>query len=241
MPARASLLTGRHPLTIGRQYGVLSSVANNSLSAEEITLAEILKSDDYMNYIVGKWHLGAATPCDLPTARGFDFFWGFTAAQEDFWSKQLPQKDRDNFRDFTYSDKYCYHGYDEDFDQYSTFFYRDKAVQIINSHNFTDSPMFLYLPFQAVHIPWTGDLYPNGIPENYLNKKTYNYIYDTFDDFDRVQYMLALSIVDSAVSSIYSTLEAKEVLNDTYIIFASDNGGCIKCGGRNGLLRGSKG
>jgi hypothetical protein len=75
----STIIIGRYPLTIGRQLGVLSAVANNSLSSEEITLAEVLKSDGYMNYIVGKWHLGAATPCDLPTARGFDYFTGFTS------------------------------------------------------------------------------------------------------------------------------------------------------------------
>jgi hypothetical protein len=74
----STIIIGRYPLTIGRQLGVLSAVANNSLSSEEITLAEVLKSGGDMNYIVGKWHLGAATPCDLPTARGFDYFTGFT-------------------------------------------------------------------------------------------------------------------------------------------------------------------
>lgn len=60
-------------------------------------------------------------------------------------------------------------------------------------------------------------------------------------DFNQFQYNLALSIVDTAFSDIYRKLESKGVLDNTYIIFASDNGGCIKCGGRNGPLRGSKG
>lgn len=175
-------IIGRYPLTIGRQLGVLSAVANNSLSSEEITLAEVLKSGGYMNYIVGKWHLGAATPCDLPTARGFDYFWGFTAAQEDYWSKKLPRQQ--SFRDFSYSDKQCYYGDDtEDSKEYSTLLYRDKAVQIIDDHNYTESPMFLYLPFQAVHVPWDDleDLYPDGIPEEYVEQDTYDYISNEFE------------------------------------------------------------
>jgi hypothetical protein len=43
--------------------------------------------------------------------------------------------------------------------------------------------MFLYLPFQAVPVPWNDleGLYPDGIPEEYLDKDTYDYISDTFE------------------------------------------------------------
>jgi arylsulfatase B/arylsulfatase I/J len=53
--------------------------------------------------------------------------------------------------------------------------------------------------------------------------------------------MKALWILDSAVQSIHDKLIDKGVLDNTYIIFASDNGGCPRSGGRNYPLRGQKG
>jgi hypothetical protein len=43
--------------------------------------------------------------------------------------------------------------------------------------------MFLYLPFQAVHVPWDDleGLHPDGITEEYLDKDTYDYISNTFE------------------------------------------------------------
>jgi arylsulfatase B/arylsulfatase I/J len=43
------------------------------------------------------------------------------------------------------------------------------------------------------------------------------------------------------VNRIQKALDAKAILNNTYIIFSSDNGGCHAGGGKNGPLRGTKG
>ena len=47
--------------------------------------------------------------------------------------------------------------------------------------------------------------------------------------------------MDTAVESIYDALDKQDVLDNTYIIFASDNGGCPTSDGRNEPLRGTKG
>jgi arylsulfatase A len=52
---------------------------------------------------------------------------------------------------------------------------------------------------------------------------------------------MALSLLDDAVSTIYTALDDKGISDNTYIIFASDNGGCYSAGGKNGPLRGTKG
>jgi arylsulfatase A-like enzyme len=51
----------------------------------------------------------------------------------------------------------------------------------------------------------------------------------------------ALNILDTAVGSIVNALERTGMMDNTYVIFASDNGGCYAAGGKNGPLRGTKG
>ena len=47
--------------------------------------------------------------------------------------------------------------------------------------------------------------------------------------------------MDKAAENIYNALNEKGVLFNSYVIFASDNGGCPGAGGRNVGLRGTKG
>lgn len=55
------------------------------------------------------------------------------------------------------------------------------------------------------------------------------------------QYMKSLNVLDTAVADVINQLVASGVMNNTYILFASDNGGCPGGGGRNAPLRGTKG
>ena len=52
---------------------------------------------------------------------------------------------------------------------------------------------------------------------------------------------MALYLMDKAVSKVTNALELRGMMNNTYIIFSSDNGGCHAGGGKNGPLRGTKG
>jgi arylsulfatase A-like enzyme len=123
-------------------------------------------------------------------------------------------------------------------------------VDVINKHNFTDSPMFMYLSFQAVHDPWTdmdgkgtpGVKFADGIPESYFeaNSSVYSYVQSMYPGGNVRQYYMALGLMDSAVESIYAAVDARDVIDNTYFIFASDNGGCPTSGGRNAPLRGGK-
>ena len=78
-PSRAALLTGRHPARAGfRPRG-------RGLPAEVTTLPELLRERGYATRHLGKWHLGGtgiwgldASPASaLPSAHGFDHWFGF--------------------------------------------------------------------------------------------------------------------------------------------------------------------
>ena len=242
-PARASLLTGRYPINIGIQYGSIEIGVPFGISTGETFLSEVLSANGYTTYGLGKWDLGHFTPYELPTARGFDYYSGYLNGEEYYWSKR--DNNNDKFHDFLYMSEECYDKYDaSDQHQYSTWFYRDKAIDILENHDFTSSSLFLYLSFQAVHDPFDDDrYYPNGIPVSYVGTTMYDKVKDSVDGHIRRQYTLSLYLLDEAIEKIVKALDklGTDVADNTYIIFASDNGGCPSGGGRSGPLRGEKG
>ncbi len=247
-PARASLLTGRYPLSIGMQFGTIQLSEPFGLDVRETLFPQVLKSlGGYTSYIIGKWNLGHYCPQLLPTARGFDFFIGYLDGLNYYWSKRNPSSDK--YQDFMYSDSRCYDKYDgPDLADYSSMLYADKAVRVIQEHDYATSPMFLYFSAQAVHDPFTdyesdegGDAHLEGISAVLVGDERMRIVRETVVGGKRQQYALALSVLDLAVDQIYRALESTGQLYNTYIIFTSDNGGCHSSGGKNGPLRGTKG
>lgn len=84
-PSRASLLTGLHPHQTG--IGVLTDHDPpggypGSLNDRCATLAEMLAADGYATGLSGKWHMSSSLtePADSwPTRRGFEHFYGLIA------------------------------------------------------------------------------------------------------------------------------------------------------------------
>ena len=141
---------------------------------------------------------------------------------EFYWSKRLDGSSR--FHDLMYSDTDCYAEYNgTDKDKYSTFFYRDKAVRIIEEFDFDDvaHPLMLYVAFQAVHYPFVDDgQFWDGIPKGYLKESIYNTIHETMIGRKRRQYAMALNLMDEAIESIWGAVTARGQENNTYLIFA---------------------
>ena len=77
-PARAALLTGRHPQRGGVHFwtqGDMGGEDGINMALEEVTLAEALKPAGYRTGLFGKWHLGAHRDFG-PKKQGFDEFFG---------------------------------------------------------------------------------------------------------------------------------------------------------------------
>ena len=149
-------MTGKYALSLGLTDEEIGASKYVGLPLDETTLADVLKDNGYTNYIIGKWNLGNSSPRYLPTARGFDYHFGYLDGFTSYWSKYDPNF-LEEYRDMMYSDSKCYYQYDsDDIDHYSTHLYQDKAVAVINEHDYDKGPMFLYLSFQAVHGPFKG-------------------------------------------------------------------------------------
>src|SRR6187401_1799195 len=163
-PSRAALLTGRLPMRSG-MYGrptgtapkVIRDNAAQGLPADEITIAELLKTRGYATAIVGKWHLGQL-PQFLPMQQGFEYWFGLpyshdmrmtvprdkgfqTAAYYDpkpeYWDVPLMRDDRVIERPVDH--------------RTLTKRYTDEAVRFIGENK--NGPFLLYLAHSLPHIP----------------------------------------------------------------------------------------
>ncbi|MDB4721814.1 sulfatase [Verrucomicrobiales bacterium] len=144
-PSRASLMTGCYPRRVNmhvdeKNLCVLFPAARKGLNPNEITIAEILKNEEYRTMCIGKWHLGDH-PDFMPTNQGFDSYFGIPYSN-DMNRKQVPLplvRDLTVIRDSVQRD-------DTITEQYTK-----EAVKFIKASS--DEPFFLYLPHTAVHLP----------------------------------------------------------------------------------------
>ena len=83
-PSRASLLTGRMPYKLeASRTNFVEFWEESGTELEYMLLPEQLRRQGYATALVGKWHQGFYHPAYLPTARGFDSFYGFLGGCED--------------------------------------------------------------------------------------------------------------------------------------------------------------
>jgi len=69
-PSRAALMLGRYAGRAGLGTIIIGGTPN-TLQADEITMAEMFKSQGYATGMIGKWHLGSEEQ-SWPTRQGFD-------------------------------------------------------------------------------------------------------------------------------------------------------------------------
>lgn len=137
-PSRASLLTGLNPA----QAGIPNM--GGTLNEQCVTLAGVLRGAGYATYAVGKWHVGA-TAKTVPTARGFDEFFGFPDGHsQDQWDasvyKRLPEGRMPEL-------KYPAGKF------YATDVFSDYALEFLKQGKASKKPWFLYLAHSSPHFP----------------------------------------------------------------------------------------
>ena len=198
-PTRAELMTGKSAMRLG----ITRPVSKNQklgLGLEEKILPQYLKELNYSTYLLGKWHLGSYIPDYFPTRRGFDYFYGYLTGGIGYWDHIHGgghdwQRNEVGLRE----------------DGYVTQLIKNDTLKIINDHDFTN-PIFLNVNFAAPHIP-------NEAPEETVLKFSY------IEDETRRLHAAMIHEMDNAIGEIIAALEKENVLKNTIVMFASDNGG----------------
>lgn len=197
-PTRSTLMTGRYPTHTG-VYTIVSPGAPWGLPLAERTLADALRSAGYRTAITGKWHLGEFEKAYQPNARGFDHQYGHFFGMLDYYSHERTSK-LDWYRN----------GEPLKEEGYTTHLIAKEACKVIASGD-SSKPLFLYVPFNGVHSPFQ-------VPDSYL--KPYAHLQG-----NRQKLAGMLAAVDEAIGQIEAALKQAGRLENTLIVFSSDNGG----------------
>lgn len=200
-PARAALMTGRYPMRYGLQTLVIFPSHTYGLPTDERTLPQALKEAGYYTAMVGKWHLGHADKKYWPQNRGFDYFYGNVVGEVDYFTRE-----RGGLIDWQRNGKFLKE------QGYYTELIGNDAVRIIETHD-ASKPLFLYVASLAPHAPYQA-------PKKYVDAYK-----DAIKDPMRRTYAAMITALDDQVGRIVAVLEKKKMLDNTIIVFSSDNGG----------------
>lgn len=229
-PTRAALMTGRYPFRYGLQTAVIPGTAGYGLDTSEWLMPQSLKEAGYATAIIGKWHLGHANIKYWPKQRGFDYAYGATIGELDYYTHGDAGV-LDWFRD----NKPVHEK------GYTTTLLGDDAVKYIHEQS-KDKPFYIYLAFNAPHTPYLA-------PKEIIEK------YSIIVDPTRRTYAAMVDCLDENIGKVIAALDKKGFRENTLVIFHSDNGGTrdamfagqmadvtkIKIPCDNGSYRGGKG
>ncbi|MBT3272963.1 MAG: arylsulfatase [Spirochaetales bacterium] len=233
-PSRYGIITGRHYWRTPKMHALVMPYEPPVIEPERPTLPGMLKNAGYGTACVGKWHLGfdyharnrgytqiekdmdfSRTLDGGPTELGFDYFFGTAGCStsdppycfiENNKTESIPSMDSPEefhglpgFFPGVMADDWS----ETDVDKRHV----EKAVEFIDNHieSKPEDPFFLYLAISAPHNPWLPPEYTEGVsregPRGDMGV-----------------------LVDWCVDQVYEALSARGILENTLLIFTSDNG-----------------
>ena len=239
----AMCVTTRASLLTGMEY----NMAGKQAMSRGIPIARALGDGGYQTIISGKWH-EAGDPTE--NRFGFQNFFGFLGGATDCFNGGGDwRKDGKPFKNFGA-------------DFYSTDDLTDYAIEKANASMDANKPFFLYLSYNAPHVPLQA---PEAEVRKYLNKGVYKNGWDpirrartaalikrglvdpatpvtapigadvepwnlltkgqqTTEELKQATYAAMIDRLDQNVGRLIADLEKRGQLDNTLIMFASDNG-----------------
>ncbi len=220
-PTRTALFSGRYQQRVGGMECALGSgnvgryddamwLASNKqlgLPPNESTMILLLHQAGYRTVGLGKWHLGYEKHF-LPPLHGFDYFLASLGGTIDYFYHNEPdgtpvlyENDRPVRRDGYFTDMIT-----------------DGATKFLREHP-KGSPFFLYLPYTAPSAPFQH-------PDHKPDKPKVSTAWDSkgWQAGTRDVLRLIMERLDQGVGKILRTLEETGRVENTLVIFCSDNG-----------------
>ena len=180
-----------------QRSGVIDTFAHRAtdrISRCERTIGDLLGEAGYATGLVGKWHSGALGPDYHPNQRGFAEFVGFRGAGQDYWQWRLER----NGVPFPADGRYLT-------DVLST-----EAAQFVRTHR--REPFFLVVAYTAPHGPFQA-------PADAIRTA------GTLAHPTVLETIVAMvERMDAGIASLLDELQRWHLLDDTLVLFTSDNG-----------------
>lgn len=224
-PSRSALLTGQHTgHTYIRGNKEIQPEGQEPLAENVVTFAERLQQSGYQTGAFGKWGLGMVGTSGDPNRRGFDEFFGYNCQREAhrYYPNHLWHNDqRIELEGNNTADPQIY----------APDLIQTRALAFIRAHS--QEPFFLFVPTPLPHAelvvpedslfqkykgrfdetPFKGSDYGPGAPIGYSSQEQ-----------PRATFAAMVARLDRHVGQLVETLEEEGILDNTIIIFTSDNG-----------------
>jgi arylsulfatase A-like enzyme len=236
-PSRASLMTGQHTgHTPVRGNKGMQPEGQTPLPDSSLTFVNGLQDAGYATAAFGKWGMGFITTSGAPNKKGFDRFFGYNCQSlaHDYYPDHLWDNDT----------KVELQANTEGDSIYSADLIHRKAIDYLNSVD--NKPFFLFLPYTLPH----GDviLPHDAVYNHYIKKFNESSLprpakstgkNKTFEPYPHAAFAAMIDRLDRYVGEVVKTLEAKGLIENTLIIFTSDNGPHRENGGDPEFFNGS--
>lgn len=223
-PARASILTGKIPSAHGVHDWIEDGTderKNVEYMSDLSSYVNILSKNGYNCGLSGKWHLGNSKIPQL----GFKHWFSHQSGGGPYYGAPM------------YRDGKLYHE-----EKYITDVITDDAIDFIEDNK--NNRFYLHIGYTAPHAPWLNnhpkeftDLYKdcefNSVPELTYDNYNKDSVYLTKEVLKDVRsnligYYSAITAMDFNIGRIIDKLKENELLDNTVVIFSSDNG--FSCG-----------
>lgn len=219
-PTRSALMTGRHPMRNGVTHTILE---RERMTLDAVILPQVLGKAGYTSGIFGKWHLGDEEPYQ-PHKRGFDeaFIHGAGGIGQAYNCSCADAPGNKYFNpvirhngSFVQTEGYC------------TNLFFHAALGWIKQVKDGDQPFFAYIVTNAPHGPFIA---PPKNTERFKDRG--------FSDKCAGFYGM-IENIDENMGLLMANLERWKLLDNTVVIFMSDNGMTGGGSGKSGTTLGT--
>ncbi len=223
-PTRAAIMTGKHPARLRitdwipgqdpQDKKLLGPDDLHQLPLNELTLAEVFQEQGYQTFFAGKWHLGGEG--FYPEDQGFD--------------KNFGGHDKGSPPGGYYSPYNNPKLQDGPEGEYLPNRLTRESLNFMEAH--AEAPFFLYLSFYTVHTPiQASKAHIDKFEAKYAMKVDYDPDHIREDEGftklyqDNPAYASMVYAMDENVGKIMDKLDELSLMDNTIIVFTSDNGG----------------
>jgi len=233
-PTRIACFTGRYPGRFGNNG--LQATNEKVFPVGTPNLAHMFKAEGYRTYICGKWHMGSDT-VNGPNNHGFDESYGSLAGAVGMYDHRYR---KGKYEQTWHRNHKPIEGNEDG--THATDLIAGEVQKIIKNE---DQPFFIFTTFHAPHTPLDErDEFINRPTQldpddstRWLNEDEIRWFNDPAGiiqqepDPEKRLFLAVVHHLDHAIGRIINTLEESGKLENTIILFSSDNGPQVNWGG----------